>query len=348
MVDARTGWALGTHTVWRTADGGKTWMQIVPPSGFTFSAAAFANGDTVWLGRLAPNGAVSISQSTDAGHHWRMTVVPKVVPFGAAVNGLPLGFTVFDSHRAWLGVSWGSMHANLVTLLRTDDGIHWSIAATNPPISGVLGFRTADDGWAGDVHAGAALLAPSHPDVNHPGLLYVTPDGGRTWHFQPLPIPTGYDGAVLAVPADAPTFSSRDQGIFPVFLGQDKTAAHAQSALEVYRTSDGGHTWTTTPPLSLGTKHFSPGVATFVDGRDGWTVVGKTLAVTRDGGAQWSSFVPRGLRVDANGYDLRTLDFVSPTRGWALIVPPRHPENAALLETRDGGQTWTRLHPTTS
>jgi photosystem II stability/assembly factor-like uncharacterized protein len=30
MIDATTGWALGTHAVLRTADGGMHWMNVMP------------------------------------------------------------------------------------------------------------------------------------------------------------------------------------------------------------------------------------------------------------------------------------------------------------------------------
>jgi hypothetical protein len=102
---------------------------------------------------------------------------------------------------------------------------------------------------------------------------------------------------------------------------------------QVYRTEDGGLTWT---PLFTGNEPWRCGgglqAVAFVDASRGWVAARGQLLRTTDGGTTWQSV--NAFRGTA------AIDFVDAQHGWRV----RRYEDYALIEgTRDGGATWEML-----
>ncbi len=102
------------------------------------------------------------------------------------------------------------------------------------------------------------------------------------------------------------------------------------------RTIDGGIHWT--PQLTLEYPHLLQRDMSFLDQNNGFVAVGvptnghleSRLMATTDGGDHWTArSLPAGL--------VSGLDFVSPTRGWALTSQAA---TMAVYRTDDGGATW--------
>ncbi|HET7100520.1 MAG TPA: YCF48-related protein, partial [Terriglobia bacterium] len=121
-------------------------------------------------------------------------------------------------------------------------------------------------------------------------------------------------------------------------------------------TTDGGTHWKNiTPPLANGQQIAS---VFFLDTQDGWALLSGQgekgsdeprfdLAVTNNAGAKWSivpvvipELNPRQTILDGSGQ----VDFVDPMRGWLNLNMTSSPNFslAMLIETNDGGETWTR------
>ena len=157
--------------------------------------------------------------------------------------------------------------------------------------------------------------------------LYVTHDGGSTWHQQTLPLPQGVPPAQLSI--QTPTFFSATDGLLPVRFSDLTTSKGI--ATVIYETHDGGTTWRSTMPVSavLSTTHF-------LDMQHGWLTDGTTLFITNDGGQQWTKLTP-----SANFKQVTQLDFVSESTGWA--ISNQSSGSSILLKTTDSGKTWSQI-----
>src|SRR5262249_40896913 len=105
--------------------------------------------------------------------------------------------------------------------------------------------------------------------------LYVTRDGGATWHHQALPRPPGETAAEFALVP--PVFFNANDGIMTVSVG----TMSGDPYVEVYVTHNGGETWQSTTPAP---RFIGVWLYTFVDVNDGWIGNPDTLYSTPDGG----------------------------------------------------------------
>jgi photosystem II stability/assembly factor-like uncharacterized protein len=144
------------------------------------------------------------------------------------------------------------------------------------------------------------------------GTILHTSDGGATWVRVPLP-------------------SEKAAGVSFCHVSAVGDELVLQYAVFVYRTADGGKTWTEltnkfpADSLSQGGMSFgdaSHGCAAWKAGR---------LAVTADGGKSWAERQLGGKEAVGN-YTLT--QFADANTGWAL------PEHGTIHATTDGGRTW--------
>lgn len=183
-----------------------------------------------------------------------------------------------------------------------------------------------------------------------PGIVHTT-DGGVLWTRVTPPA-----GAARWEPsACAPYFSG----------GRDAWVACPDAAsppgrlwgFTVWRTGDGGHTWSSASLASAYTKAETTGTISalsldFSGPRHGWLVIqpsqtmnsspGELLATT-DGGASWTEIA------HAEGAGRATLpaggevSFTSPRDGW-LVGGKVGTDDSRLYGTEDGGRSWKLMH----
>ena len=315
MTNASSGWAIGNPYVLRTTDGGATWYNVTAPGVSTIRNGFFQDSNKAWV--LT---ADTIYQTVDGGITWAFHHVP--------FNG---GYIQFldDLHGFVLSGEFAGMQKHPVSLYETfDGGATWILEYTNDPtvpnpgtslpFSGHkdgMTFRDATTGWVGGDY-------PANGYV----YLFKTTNSGVAWSQVSLPLPAGYESAIITT--TAPTFFGPNDGILPVWMTVN------QRNLFIYVTHDGGATWNLSPsfaPISFG--------ADFASVRDAfsWDEAG-LLNVTNDSGASWRQVTPN---VNLGGDFIPQMDFVSTTTGWALKNNLNG--NSSLYRTTDGGATWTLL-----
>jgi photosystem II stability/assembly factor-like uncharacterized protein len=324
MIDARIGWLLSEQAVLRTTDGGSHWQNVSPPHTRLTqdSIADFFSASLAWIATPRTNAATTqILHTGDGGQTWQRATVQAA---------FPRQISFIDSQHGWLLVSWqqpGGAAESISVLRTTDAGKTWMTisnafaASTDGPPPGQLpfggqksgiGFLNASTGWVtGTVSA---------PDL---AWLYVTYDGGSTWHQQSLLMPLGIASVRLSILS--PTFFSATDGILPITFVNSATDSNI--AIAIYVTHDGGSTWQSTTPLP---REFS--IVDFADSQHGWATDGSILYRTSDGGQHWTQ-----LSTSESLKNVSQLDFVSDQIGWAISSTPSN----SVLKTVDGGHTWT-------
>jgi photosystem II stability/assembly factor-like uncharacterized protein len=210
-----------------------------------------------------------------------------------------------------------------------------------------------------DLHVasvGAVTVAPSEPSTVYVGTgdrsgwsfttgkgVYKSTDGGKTWTNVGLRT-SPYIGAVVVAPRDANVVLVAAQGRGGRGAGPGNRATDSEER-GVYRTTDGGRTWTRVLPTS------SPADASdlYYDFFDPQIIYASIAAAgtgiykSVDGGATWQPVPGRGL---PDGARIAAFAVSSGTHGRRLyaIAGAGGRGNAGgrgLYRSDDGGETWT-------
>lgn len=173
------------------------------------------------------------------------------------------------------------------------------------------------------------------------GKLLHTTNGGAVWNVVVAePTDTIW---TLSDPAMNMVFTSPTQGWFIATRG---SALWQTNGAVIYRTTDGGATWSRRDVAG-----WNMGAALrFVDPNNGWAFVGNfnfgnltesAILRTTNGGADWTTAVV------IPGAVTKLPFFVSPTTGYAIAVSPSSatvPDS--IWKTTDGGVTWQGVYGT--
>jgi photosystem II stability/assembly factor-like uncharacterized protein len=182
------GWVLTTDSIYRTLDGGGTWAQYnVPFNGGYLQFLDDTNG-FVLSGELSGmhKHAVSLYQTSDGGATWTLKYANdpsqpnNTLPF----SGHKRGMTFRDTSTGWVGGYIPS--AGTVYLYKTtDSGVTW----TQQPLALPAGYESADITVTAPTFFGtndAVLPVWMTAGIGMRDLfIYITHDGGTTWMASP-------------------------------------------------------------------------------------------------------------------------------------------------------------------
>ena len=272
--------------VWRTVDGGTTWLPsalIEPPGGsgwFEPSVLGFLDDGFGWLMAAVDAGMmhqyIAIYTTRDGGAHW----LRVVDPYGdQPVQSCPkTGLEFADALHGWLTRDCGGLIDQVTIEMTGDGGTTWASRPVPAPAALPSGFTypylcrphsirlTSASAGSVAVSCRQYLETPTPGGdtlADGPHALYRTQDGGATWDVREYP-----GGDVLWLD-DARGWA----------LGR-----------RVYRTESGGASWELVHEVNW------DGQFTFVDTLNGWAVArdGEEVALVRtsNGGASWSLLKP--------------------------------------------------------
>lgn len=352
MIDASNGWSFGRHFIGRTADGAATFIDVTPPgvdAKHQLESPDFLDSQKAWVIVGPPAGATeaTLDRTQDGGATWTQT------PISSAYAGAPLHFV--DSQHGWLTVEQGvGNHTALeITLLRTTDGgFSWSeVYRTTQRLTIEPNVQTGDCGWL----SGVDFISPlaGFAGVGCPGSempsIAITRDGGRTWQRVPLPSMTKQPGVLMASSVNVLKFFSPLEGVaFVSSCFGDGQSCQSYGAL--YRTLDGGHTWSSGSVVRVGASG-----TLAVDPSNAWLPYGclsdcsrPFLLRTTDGGNQWIALeLPAELA--PNMHATRSFQFVTPQLGFVISTGggsfPGMVPQPKFYRTTDGGRTFEAFMP---
>lgn len=317
MLDETHGWALTSHSILKTSDGGKHW-QDVTPKGQTLSVntkGEFLTTQNAWVAWLSTESgpgqkqSITIVRTSNGGASWQTATISN--PIGVLLDSPRF----INMQQGWLvtGQAEGMMHVTINTYQTTDGGQTWTNISGSVSTTEALGsfsFLNAQIGWIGLL----SVAGGSHP------VLEKTVNGGRSWQYQRLTSIAGA-AAVGDVRTDA-----------PVMIGVNGLlVAHGEmggSSISIFTTHDSGATWT-------------QGVIDSFDSSDVYTVDTKhvwaedmksnTLHLSSGGGKTWSHTIQTPQHFGP-------LSFVDTKFGWAID------DVGQLYQTMDGGMNWQSIY----
>ena len=263
--------------LYHTADGGLHWSVASTP--FSGGDLSFIDATNGWmladLGVGAGSNGVSVFQTMDGGATWTQTYTndPNLPNAGDSLplGGIKSGLVPLNMQTAWVtGVTYASGTAYL---FRTDDGGHsWKQVKLELP-AGAENFELSIDKNETKIFSSKdGFLVVRMSGEATQTAVYVTHDGGDTWTLTPTLIPNAgpsaflsaqdavlYNGQQFYVTRDAArTWTTVSPNIVfgDSFAGMDFVSlttgwvitVDASNRRSLYRTNDGGATWSPTTP----------------------------------------------------------------------------------------------------
>jgi photosystem II stability/assembly factor-like uncharacterized protein len=215
--------------VYVSMDKGLTWTQTfpdgsgapgaaLPPAGIK-TGLAFIDHDNGWLGLQAQPNKISLYRTNSTGRNW----FPQEIPVPQNIDKLktstqPPFFLRQNPTDGFLPIDFVTLDntsASRVFYVTHDAGNTWAPGGSLPE-GGAYTFIDVQTGWAWGKRG-----------------LYLTTDGARTW----LLLPIAFNRSELAT--DINFIDSKNGWL--VTVGQ-------KSRVHLYRTTDGGYSWTTIIP----------------------------------------------------------------------------------------------------
>lgn len=254
---------LATHYgIYRTQDDGTTWQLVAGGSNqlmvdlmeYGMTASALNPQRLYVLARpsvIPTKGIPGLYTSADQGHTWKLSIADSTISSGypytaTAGNDTPDEVYIYQSELGNLGLKRS-----------LDDGQHFSTAGTLPfgNIFGILALPNE----------------PGHLIVYGSQGIARTTDGGIKWQ-----VVAGINGGIQEITLAAqhqPIYAAGDAGIYtstddgktfklvynnhPYYslavTPQNPQLLYGKTGTNLYRSSDGGHSWTALPHLSGGT-----------------------------------------------------------------------------------------------
>jgi photosystem II stability/assembly factor-like uncharacterized protein len=179
--------------------------------------------------------------------------------------------------------------------------------------------------------------------------VFRTKDGGQTWRdvTPPQPAP-GADASTAALGyfLDANTAWAA--------YGPPPDAGGAPPYIQVWKTTDGGGTWTyaSVDTSLVSGEAFSPYYLNFADAQHGWLLVFLgggmmhayvALFTTIDGGANWTDILDPSMDNDIQSFSKTGMVFADAQTGWLTRDSEGVDPTPHVFRTTDAGVTWTRL-----
>ncbi len=349
MLDLHKGWAIGGagqvgDHVFRTVDGGATWMDLTPPQPAAApdtrlrATAGFLDDTNAWViygpdAPQAPTQPSLIWYTHDAGASWNYSVLD--ISNITYEFFMPSNLVFIDQQHGWLmaHIGAGMNHDYVAIASTTDAGLTWQVVMAPYGFDynlacakNDLAFADANTGW----------LAVDCNGVEQQAYLYLTSDGGSSWKELQIPAPPGttdfYQNEACGM--YYPTLLSATTAAFAMRCRDTATYKIDQDYL--YRTDDSGATWQVSA-FPSGYTISDGGGGLYFSGPQTILALGRKIYKSSDGGKTWSPI----KQVNWDGQ----FSFLDPNTAWIAAVDSNQ---YALVKTSDGCKTLVELNPVVS
>ncbi len=355
MMDATSGWAWALdetekRLLLRTSDGGQTWTMATPPGDISQAyppyAAYLLDAQTAWA-ILADDQLV---RTSDGGQTWEVINQNLAsVLVWPAHDWYILRFA--DVKHGWLETGFSAAGAHEYYYETQDGGVTWKPMDFETWPAELAGHQDAKNEiayWGNGIDAiyyDATRFIIALGAQERTLSMFLSTNRGHSWKNVDLPstAPPAKSFNPFDRQISTPIFFDAQNGALTVSILDRDTST---TQLSVYRTRDGGLSWTLTGGPSIIQDVHS--AISFLSPRDAVLVCGSHLCATHDGGNTWLTL---GFGIPISIDNMNTfaqLDFINPVTGWVLFRMSNQQSarpSSRLLKTTDGGLTWMELHP---
>ncbi|NHM07359.1 hypothetical protein G4D82_09015 [Flavobacterium sp. CYK-4] len=267
FLNQNLGWAVnGSGKIFKTQDGGNTWIQQKNAPGTYFRSIAFVNDQIGFAGNIGTNYFPGVTDTNplyktiDGGNSW--------APVTASITGVvPAGICAIEVVNENVIYAAGRVGTPQVILKSTDGGNTWVGSDVSNQCKMILDlhFQTPEIGYA--FTGTNANIASSKARVIR------TTDGGATWSV----VYTSTRNYEIMWKASFPTEN--------VGYASIQSYNTATTQRYIIKTTDGGLTWSELPLTNSGAREFGIG---FINESVGWVGAENTGYETLDGGLTWT------------------------------------------------------------
>lgn len=273
-------------------------------------------------------GASTGGQPSNAGtpiHFASVTMESSTVGWGIDRHlGGQLVHTI-DDGRTWANVTPPGVTFDEVTSTTPNANV-----PPSPPHNTVTWYQS------GAVAKTVTLLSRS-ADGTGVVLVSETADGGREWHRWRSQLPKLNAGALLTPTLDQLDFTGAGRGWLVAGPGYGSAAGMDFVGMELWRTTNGGHTWTQVDEIS-GSSGIMVGALTFNSATSGWLMESTVnhspiLLHSTDAGHTWSRVRLAGMAPDS-------IPIFDGTHGILFVSKDDRLDHLDVMKSRDAGQHW--------
>ncbi len=340
MKTQHAGWAVGTHAILVTNDGGRQWQNVTPPhvrihatgpvpiSQSTVGAVwDFRTAQSAWVVTSVntAQGTFLLNYSTSTGRHWthipfRLNEETPGPDSSIMIGSHPVEVDFVNPRVGWLLISPGAAGPQFpIELWQTTTGGHtWHRVYATNALGGMVSFTNTTSGW---------LVVPQ-PSNTQQTLFQLkrTTTSGRTWQSVAVPtLPTfqniagscgimmGWQGTSGLIPGDTPNMPNGGYAA-------------------VLRTTNGGRRWFLSPKLyGRGPGFFTVDTA----GATVWAANNGRLETLGAHGQRWIQQSRPSFLRKSTGLDVvnRSVGFV-----WQNTT-----EGVHMWRSTDAGTRWTPM-----
>ncbi len=360
MINMQMGWGewanpFGAATnLYRTEDGGLTWSDITPPSGYPIGSRFFAlDGQRAWAalwGTYTEGGGV-VWRTSDGGLTWLSSapVQPGLPEYNVLPGFIPKAMYFLDEQHGWLvvAVDYVVSPGVLVILATTDGGQTWQQIADQNSMSqspeGTSGYANMPCNVNGiafvDLQNGYMAGDCFGEDLSYGFTVLNTMDGGRTWlaiFTNPTNLPQELQTAMEEGRANCGATGVENTPGGILVQHTCKVMESSDTFRDYYYLSflpTGSSIWLGWAGETASFASISEGYSLEQPSEDGK----RNLNVTTDGGSTWQI-------VGSVSWANARLDFPAPGQGFSLAWRWGDQAYASLLvRTADGGQSWVTV-----
>ena len=235
--------------VWKTTDGGSTWTPLTdnqPSLAVGSIAIDPENPQTIYVGTGEEDFAINnyagagILKSTDGGSSWTQLDGPFVGPFGSEspyCGGAYIGSIAVDPGNSQILLAGAVFNCSTGSGIyrSTDGGSSWTQvlgSSQSPYLVTSLVFNPTN---GNNAYAAVAGASQSSQDG-----IWTSTNAGATWTLNngssTAPFPGSSAGRIsLAIAPSSPS---------TLYAGVASASSNSESLLGVYKTTNGGNTWT--------------------------------------------------------------------------------------------------------